>query len=86
MIVQEKLTGTTKKRPEFQDLLTQLEIGDTLIVTKLDRFARNTNLDKLAENEPIPEHLIAHISPICWEHINFFGDFLPSVLFLSQRS
>ena len=41
-IVQEKLTGTTKQRPEFQDLLARLEVGDTLIVTKLDRFARNT--------------------------------------------
>ena len=41
-IVQEKLTGTTKQRPEFQGLLTRLEAGDTLIVTKLDRFARNT--------------------------------------------
>ena len=41
-IVKEKLTGTTKNRPEFQDLLARLESGDTLIVTKLDRFARNT--------------------------------------------
>lgn len=41
-IVQEKITGTTKKRPEFQRLLARLEAGDTLIVTKLDRFARNT--------------------------------------------
>lgn len=41
-IVQEKLTGTTKNRPEFQALLGKLESGDTLIVTKLDRFARNT--------------------------------------------
>lgn len=41
-IVQEKITGSTKNRPEFQDLLARLESGDTLIVTKLDRFARNT--------------------------------------------
>lgn len=41
-IFQEKKTGTTTNRPEFQQLLQQLEIGDTLIVTKLDRFARNT--------------------------------------------
>ena len=42
MIVQEKTTGVTKNRPEFQELLARLEVGDTLIVTKLDRFARNT--------------------------------------------
>ncbi len=41
-IVQEKMTGATKKRPDFQALLARLEAGDTLIVTKLDRFARNT--------------------------------------------
>ena len=41
-IIQEKLTGTTKDRPEFQGLLARLEAGDTLIVTKLDRFVRNT--------------------------------------------
>lgn len=42
IIVQEKITGTTKNRPEFQLLLEKVKEGDTLIVTKLDRFARNT--------------------------------------------
>ena len=41
-IYQEKYTGTTTQRPEFQKLLNELEANDTLIVTKLDRFARNT--------------------------------------------
>lgn len=41
-IYQEKFTGTTTDRPEFSQLLKQLKPGDTLIVTKLDRFARNT--------------------------------------------
>lgn len=41
-IYQEKFTGTTTKRPEFNVLLNQLQSGDMLIVTKLDRFARNT--------------------------------------------
>lgn len=41
-IYQEKFTGTTTDRPEFSQLLKQLKTGDTLIVTKLDRFARNT--------------------------------------------
>ncbi|MCX3295549.1 resolvase [Lactiplantibacillus plantarum] len=39
---QEKFTGTTTERPEFQKLLRVLKTGDTLIVTKLDRFARNS--------------------------------------------
>ena len=31
MIVQEKLTGTTKQRTEFQDLLARLEVGDKIV-------------------------------------------------------
>ena len=41
-IYQEKFTGTTTQRPQFNLLLTKLTPGDTLIITKLDRFARNT--------------------------------------------
>ena len=41
-IYQEKFTGTTTERPEFQKLLSQLKKDDMLIVTKLDRFVRNT--------------------------------------------
>lgn len=41
-IFSEKYTGTNKKRPEFQKLLDMLQEGDTLVVTKLDRFARST--------------------------------------------
>lgn len=41
IIYKEKFTGTKKDRPEFQKLLSVLEEGDTLVVTKLDRFARS---------------------------------------------
>lgn len=41
-IYQEKFTGTTTERPELTKLLQQLNSDDTLIVTKLERFARNT--------------------------------------------
>lgn len=37
----EKYTGTKKERPEFQCVLSKLKEGDTLVVTKLDRFARS---------------------------------------------
>lgn len=40
-IFKEKFTGTRKNRPEFMKLLNLLEKGDTLVVTKLDRFARS---------------------------------------------
>lgn len=42
-IYSEKFTGTKVERPQFQELLKSLENGDTLVVTKLDRFARSTS-------------------------------------------
>lgn len=41
-IYKDKYTGTTANRPEFDKLMDKLQNGDTLIVTKLDRLARNT--------------------------------------------
>ena len=40
-IVAEQYTGTTTDRPKFHELIECLQPGDTLVVTKLDRFARN---------------------------------------------
>lgn len=39
-IILEAYTGTKMERPKFTALLDKLEAGDTLIVCKLDRFAR----------------------------------------------
>ena len=41
-IYSEKFTGTRVDRPVFKKVLKKLKKGDTLMVTKLDRFARNT--------------------------------------------
>lgn len=41
-IYSEKFTGTTTDRPQFTKLINKLEKGDTLVITKLDRLARNT--------------------------------------------
>lgn len=40
-IIQEQFTGATTDRPKFDRLIAKLQAGDKLIVTKLDRFARN---------------------------------------------
>lgn len=40
-IFTDAFTGTKTDRPEFDRLLKKLESGDTLVVTKLDRFARS---------------------------------------------
>ncbi|MEH7144750.1 recombinase family protein [Priestia megaterium] len=42
VIYSEKFTGTKTDRPKLKELLTMLKEGDTLVVTKLDRLARNT--------------------------------------------
>ncbi|WP_273719547.1 recombinase family protein, partial [Leuconostoc mesenteroides] len=42
MILGEKYSGTTTVRPQFEKLVAIIEPNDTLVVTKLDRFARNT--------------------------------------------
>lgn len=39
-VVHDSVTGTKMDRPAFSRLYAQLKPGDTLVVTKLDRFAR----------------------------------------------
>ena len=41
MIYSDSFTGTKTNRPNFNKLMEALKEGDTLIVTKLDRFARS---------------------------------------------
>lgn len=41
-IITEAYSGKTMERPKFKELLNRLETSDTLVVTKLDRFARTT--------------------------------------------
>ena len=40
-IYEEHFTGTTMERPELDRLMEKIQSDDTLIVTKLDRLARN---------------------------------------------
>jgi len=39
-IITEAFTGKSMERPQFSALFQKLQSGDTLVVTKLDRFAR----------------------------------------------
>lgn len=49
-IYQEKRSGWTADRPEFQSCMDYLREGDTLIITRLDRLARSVvHLAKLAK-------------------------------------
>ena len=61
-IVLEAYTGTTMDRPKFSKLIERLEVGDTLIVCKLDRFARTASegveLIKKLLSEGISVHVL----------------------------
>ncbi len=41
IVYKDTYTGTKAERPQFEKLLSEIKTGDTLIVCKLDRFARN---------------------------------------------
>ena len=42
-IFEEKLTGAEHKRPQLARLLNEIENGDTLVITSLDRLVRSTH-------------------------------------------
>jgi DNA invertase Pin-like site-specific DNA recombinase len=58
-IFKEKVSGRDKnKRPQFQKLLETVQEGDTIVVSKLDRFARSTK-DALVTIEQLNEKGVA---------------------------
>lgn len=61
-IYSEKFTGTKTDRPQFKKLLEVLQEGDTLVVTKLDRFARSVSgaIDTVKElfNKGVKVHVL----------------------------
>lgn len=52
-IYSDSFTGTKTDRPNFNKLINKLKTGDTLIVTKLDRFARSMTQGSELVNELI---------------------------------
>lgn len=42
MIYQEKVSGTIRKRPELERLLSELHSGDVVVITDLTRLSRST--------------------------------------------
>lgn len=61
-IILEAYTGTKMERPKFTKLIEKLEAGDTLVVCKLDRFARTAtdgvNLIKELLNRGVSVHVL----------------------------
>ena len=53
-IFREKVSGDNRDRPQFQRMLDQVRVGDTIVVWKLDRLACSTR-DLLETMEAIRE-------------------------------
>lgn len=60
-IYQDSFTGTKTDRPAFTELLNELKAGDTLVVTKLDRFARSMAQGSELVNELIEKGIKVNI-------------------------
>ena len=53
--------------------------GLNLLVTAITLWNTrylNHAIDALRETEGVPDHLLAHLSPLGWEHINLTGDYV----------
>lgn len=60
-VYKDSFTGTKTDRPEFTKLLSKLKEGDTLIVTKLDRFARSSIQGQQLVNDLISKGIKVNI-------------------------
>ena len=60
-IYSDAFTGTKIDRVNFQKLLSVLEEGDTLIVTKLDRFGRSVSQASALITELIDKGITVHV-------------------------
>jgi DNA invertase Pin-like site-specific DNA recombinase len=78
-IIQEAFTGKTTERPKFQELLHKLQAGDTLVVTKLDRFART-----LIEGEKIVSDLIDRGVKVIIDNMGMILDNTPNSKLMRQ--
>lgn len=60
-IILEAYTGTKVDRPKFTKLVAELEPGDTLVVCKLDRFARSASEGSALVKELLGRGVNVHI-------------------------
>ena len=60
-VIPEAFTGTKMDRPKFTALVESLEPGDTLVVTKLDRFARTASAGVEVIKELMGKGISVHV-------------------------
>ena len=61
VVVSEAFTGTKMDRPKFTEVIESLESGDTLLVCKLDRFARTAGEGSQLVKELMARGVKVHI-------------------------
>ena len=60
-IITEVYTGTTTDRPKFNALIESIQPGDTLMVTKIDRFARTVQEGLATIDQLLAKGVTVHI-------------------------
>ena len=61
VVIKEAYTGTKSNRPEFEKILKNLKKGDTLIVTKLDRFSRSASEGLIIIDDLLSRGINVHV-------------------------
>ncbi|HDX9577676.1 TPA: recombinase family protein [Bacillus pseudomycoides] len=61
IIYQEKVSGVSQKRPKLEELLSDLQEGDTVVVARMDRLARSLKhmLELVEDLERRSVHLVS---------------------------
>ena len=80
-IVLEAFTGTKMERPKFSKLLNKLQSGDTLIVCKLDRFARTAAEGSLLVRELVDRGVTVNILNMGIADNSPMGKLMSTILF-----
>lgn len=81
VIYSDAFTGKTMQRPRFTELMNVLHDGDTLIVTKLDRFARTATEGAQTVQELLRKGVTVHILNMGVVDDSPIGRLLVQVLF-----
>lgn len=81
VIIEEQYTGSTVDRPKFDKLVAKLNSGDILIVTKLDRFARNVEEGIKVVRELFDKNIKVHVLNIGLLENSPMGNFFIATLF-----
>lgn len=60
-IYKDAFAGRTTERPEFDKLMTKMEAGDTLMVTKLDRIVRSASEGSKMVQNMLDKEICVHV-------------------------